>query len=260
MAALSRSCKRYAFARSLYLESTCTSMRASYFALIFLAAWRRFLSKQKEKVFSVATDATLQPRNTSFEHLCPSFCHCRSNAIRSTCIAPSCAGHMPASGKRPSLSPFSTPSLCPPFPLHPSSFLGSPFYSFAFISFPAAPAPPHFPRYNIQKKRESKIPAFGFRQRPNLPGRVQPSTFGAKRLNCCVRNGNRWNPLAIATGNGLLSFRARSASSLPPPSRGFRFPRALPRTFKTTQRFPPGDLRLTLTCLPVLPLASFSLS
>ena len=54
-------------------------------------------------------------------------------------------------------------------------------------------------------------------------------------------------------------FRARSASSLPPPSRGFRFPRALPRTFKTTQRFPPGDLRLTLTCLPVLPLASFSL-
>lgn len=210
MAALSRSCKRYAFARSLYLESTCTSMRASYFALIFLAAWRRFLSKQKEKVFSVATDATLQPGNTSFEHLCPSFCHCRSNAIRSTCIAPSCAGHMPASGKRPSLSPFSTPSLCPPFPLHPSPFLGSPFYSFAFISFPAAPAPPHFPRYNIQKKRESKIPAFGFRQRPNLPGRVQPSTFGAKRLNCCVRNGNRWNPLAIATGNGLLPSFARA--------------------------------------------------
>ena len=44
----------------------------------------------------------------------------------------------------------------------------------------------------------------GFRRRPNLPGRVQPSTFGAKRLNFCVRNGNRWNPLAITTGNCLL--------------------------------------------------------
>ena len=43
-----------------------------------------------------------------------------------------------------------------------------------------------------------------FRRRPNLPGRVQPSTFGAKRLNYCVRNGNRWNPLAITTGNCLL--------------------------------------------------------
>ena len=41
------------------------------------------------------------------------------------------------------------------------------------------------------------------RQRPNLPGRVQPSTFGAKRLNFCVRNGNRWNPLAITTGKGM---------------------------------------------------------
>ena len=38
------------------------------------------------------------------------------------------------------------------------------------------------------------------RQRPILPGRFQPSTFGAKRLNFCVRNGNRWIPLAIVTG------------------------------------------------------------
>ena len=40
----------------------------------------------------------------------------------------------------------------------------------------------------------------GYRQRPILPGRFQPSTFGAKRLNFCVRNGNRWVPLAIVTG------------------------------------------------------------
>ena len=42
------------------------------------------------------------------------------------------------------------------------------------------------------------------RRRPMLPGRVQPSTFGTEGLNCCVRNGNRWNPFVIATGNGEL--------------------------------------------------------
>ena len=37
------------------------------------------------------------------------------------------------------------------------------------------------------------------RQRPTLPGRLQPSTIGVLRLNFCVRNGNRWNPQAITT-------------------------------------------------------------
>lgn len=41
----------------------------------------------------------------------------------------------------------------------------------------------------------------GIRRRPTLPGRVQPSTIGAEGLNFCVRNGNRWIPFAIATGN-----------------------------------------------------------
>lgn len=41
----------------------------------------------------------------------------------------------------------------------------------------------------------------GFRRRPKLPGRVQPSTFGTERLNFCVRDGNRCDPLVIATGN-----------------------------------------------------------
>ena len=40
----------------------------------------------------------------------------------------------------------------------------------------------------------------GNRQRPKLPGRLQPSTIGVWVLNCCVRNGNRWNHPAIATG------------------------------------------------------------
>ena len=56
------------------------------------------------------------------------------------------------------------------------------------------------------KKRNTSIEMllYGIRQRPILPGRVQPSTFGTEGLNCCVRNGNRWNPFVIATGNGEL--------------------------------------------------------
>ena len=41
------------------------------------------------------------------------------------------------------------------------------------------------------------------RQRPILPGRHQPGTFGAEKLNFCVRDGNRWDLLAIVTGNLL---------------------------------------------------------
>ena len=37
-------------------------------------------------------------------------------------------------------------------------------------------------------------------QLPILPGRFQPSTFSVYGLNYCVRYGNRWNPIAIATG------------------------------------------------------------
>ena len=59
----------------------------------------------------------------------------------------------------------------------------------------------------------------GIRQRLILPGRVQPSTFSTGELNCCVRDGNRWNLSVIATGNGsylvastfsFLPFRKRS--------------------------------------------------
>ena len=59
---------------------------------------------------------------------------------------------------------------------------------------------------SLQKRRSTSIEMllYGIRQRPILPGRVQPSTFGTEGLNCCVRNGNRWNPFVIATGNGEL--------------------------------------------------------
>ena len=44
----------------------------------------------------------------------------------------------------------------------------------------------------------------GIRRRPILPGRCQPSTFSAVRLNFCVRYGYRWFPYAIVTGNLAL--------------------------------------------------------
>ena len=44
----------------------------------------------------------------------------------------------------------------------------------------------------------------GIRRRPTLPGRLQPSTIGAERLNFCVRYGNRWTLSVINTN--LLTF------------------------------------------------------
>ena len=52
----------------------------------------------------------------------------------------------------------------------------------------------------------------GIRQRPILPGRHQPGTFGAEKLNFCVRDGNRWDLLAIVTGNCLDTFRTLKTS------------------------------------------------
>ena len=42
---------------------------------------------------------------------------------------------------------------------------------------------------------------YWIRRRPTLPGRFQPSTISVLRLNFCVRDGNRWIPQAIVTGN-----------------------------------------------------------
>ena len=49
--------------------------------------------------------------------------------------------------------------------------------------------------------------SYGIRQCPTLPGRLQPSTIGAERLNFCVRYGNRWDPFAIVTGILLDTLR-----------------------------------------------------
>ncbi len=37
------------------------------------------------------------------------------------------------------------------------------------------------------------------RHQPIFPGRFQPSIFGANELNFCVRDGNRWDLIAINT-------------------------------------------------------------
>ena len=95
---------------------------------------------------------------------------------------------------------------------------------------PAAPATPGSPVVDLQyKKREaSLLLLYGFRQRPTLPGRVQPSTIGAEGLNFCVRYGNRWYPFAIITGNcelclclRLLSNNTDSLAQLPKPVNSF---------------------------------------
>ena len=56
----------------------------------------------------------------------------------------------------------------------------------------------------------------GIRRRPTLPGRFQPSTISVLRLNFCVRDGNRWIPQAIVTGNSKLSLDAIAAAFLVP--------------------------------------------
>ena len=60
-----------------------------------------------------------------------------------------------------------------------------------------------------------RIFSIGIRRRPTLPGRVQPSTIGAEGLNFCVRDGNRWDPFAIATGNCIKCFRMAFAFACP---------------------------------------------
>ena len=90
------------------------------------------------------------------------------------------------------------------------------------------------------------------RRRPTLPGRFQPSTISVLRLNFCVRDGNRWIPQAIVTGNqtgfGSLCCRAfgfrQSAFELPPDLPSFRTRFRLPPDVGSAVEWPPDFLRL----------------
>ena len=113
---------------------------------------------------------------------------------------------------------FSQPRLCPsartPFSL--MAFLGkTPFFRsrassdlcrFASRAWPFHHTIQSFEKLGYKKglRRYYSTQSLGIRQRPILPGRFQPSTFSAERLNFCVRYGYRWFPLAIATGNFIL--------------------------------------------------------
>ena len=62
-----------------------------------------------------------------------------------------------------------------------------------------------------KKKRVTKVTLKTYsRRRPNLPGTCVPSTFGAKELNYCVRNGNRCDLFAITTGKTVNYGKERS--------------------------------------------------
>ena len=69
-------------------------------------------------------------------------------------------------------------------------------------------------KLTARKKRPRFAIAHGFRRRPILPGRFQPSTFSVLRLNFCVRDGNRWDPQAIITGNISLSTHLQNRTGL----------------------------------------------
>ena len=62
------------------------------------------------------------------------------------------------------------------------------------------------PVYGVRGRRLDRLtngPYKKCRRLPIFPGRLQPSIFGTTELNCCVRNGNRWNLGVIGTGYEL---------------------------------------------------------
>ena len=109
-------------------------------------------------------------------------------------------------------------------------------------------------KFREKRKREDWTSLCGNRQRPMLPGGFPPSTFSVLRLNYCVRDGNRWDPQAIVTGNCIrlcsLQESLRPPLSLPLALRfsSFRF-----HTFKTAQA-----LRLSPSLHWLLTLNQFS--
>ena len=78
-----------------------------------------------------------------------------------------------------------------------------PYMAYVIHAFPAPPS--------SYQKTEARLlfvlPLYiGIRQRLIFPARLQASIVSAEGLNFCVRNGNRWIPFAMATGNLYLSF------------------------------------------------------
>ena len=61
-------------------------------------------------------------------------------------------------------------------------------------------------KHPIKTKRQAHAPVLMVIQQCSIfPGRRQPSIFDDEKLNFCVRDGNRWNLLSIATGYGIIT-------------------------------------------------------
>ena len=80
---------------------------------------------------------------------------------------------------------------------------------------PPSTAAPNHKRQNDNEPPRGRLVTLTLnRRRPTLPGPFGPSTIGAERLNCSVRNGKRCFPLAVTTGNrGKLQRRQGRAPS-----------------------------------------------
>ena len=117
------------------------------------------------------------------------------------------------------------------------------------VQSPSLQFPPRSIEKSIHKRREpfQRMTLGEIRRRPTLPGRFQPSTISVLRLNFCVRDGNRWIPQAIVTGNMGLS-RSLAALLLLPLSRSLplRFPFLAP---SKPHRSAFASLRLTMAPL-----------
>ena len=59
----------------------------------------------------------------------------------------------------------------------------------------------------MQQKKHLLRDAYLVQQRPILPGRFQPSTFGTDGLNFYVRHGYRCIPIVIVTVSEGCSFK-----------------------------------------------------
>ena len=84
-----------------------------------------------------------------------------------------------------------------------------------------------------EKKKEDnllEVLTHGIRRRPSLPGGFPPSTLSVLRLNYCVRDGNRWDPQAIVTGN-CIRLCSLQDSLRPPLSLPARSPLPAPFLF-----------------------------
>ena len=75
-----------------------------------------------------------------------------------------------------------------------------------------------------------EVLSHGIRRRPSLPGGFPPSTLSVLRLNYCVRDGNRWDPQAIVTGN-CIRLCSLQDSLRPPLSLPARSPLPAPFLF-----------------------------